>query len=185
MGHVHWLTDKTSCTDYVKGTNTIISILGTLKQQLLSKKILFRFMVFGVKIHEFTLSEISFTTENEFLKIVLQELPLPLRVQASLSSIELLLNGARMQFTSLSSIDIKDCVEILLPSIEDLDLSSKNVEKNPIQVFFFTRDFPIKNFYKGFPFKMNQILIRDFPLKFTRDFLIKKFIREFPIGISL
>ena len=61
--------------------------------------------------------------------------------------------------------------------------------------FFFTRDFPIKNFYKGFPFKMNQILIRDFPLKFTRDFLIKKIItlkftgdflikkiiREFPI----
>ena len=28
---------------------------------------------------------------------------------------------------------------------------------------------------------MNQILIRDFPLKFTRDFLIKNFMKEFPL----
>ena len=35
----------------------------------------------------------------------------------------------------------------------------------------FYRGFLNEKFYKGFPFKMNQIFKRDFPLKFTRDFL--------------
>ena len=52
-------------------------------------------------------------------------------------------------------------------------------------LFFFTRDFPIKNFYKGFTFKMNQILIKDFPLKFTRDFLIKKNYKGIPFKMNL
>ena len=84
-------------------------------------------MVFGVKIHEFTLSEITFSTENEFLEIILQELPLPLRRQVSWSTIQLFLNGARIQFTKSISFDNNDCVEIALPSIEHLDLSSKNL----------------------------------------------------------
>ena len=89
----------------------------------------FRFMVFGVKIHEFTLSELSFSTESEFLEIILQKLPLPLKKQVSLSTIQLYCNGARIQFTSLMSFGDNECVEIVLPSIEDLDLSSKNLTK--------------------------------------------------------
>ena len=45
----------------------------------------------------------------------------------------------------------------------------------------FYRGFLCKKIYNGFPFEMNQILIRDFPLKFTRDFLIKNFMKEFPL----
>ena len=31
---------------------------------------------------------------------------------------------------------------------------------------------------------MNQIFIRDFPLKFTRDFLIKKFYKGIPFKMN-
>ena len=55
------------------------------------------------------------------------ELPLPLRTQVSASTIQLLYEGVRIQFSELPAIDGNQLVDIVLPSVESLDLSSRNL----------------------------------------------------------
>ena len=58
-------------------------------------------------------------------------------------------------------------------------------KKIRFKFFFFTRDFPIKNFYKGFPFKNEPNFDKGFPFKIYKGFPYKKIYKGIPYKMNL
>ena len=84
-------------------------------------------------MHEFRISKKSLPGDNvtdykdRIFGTIKTELPLALTTQVSVSTIQMFHNGAPIQFTSLLTLDDNACVEIVIPSIKNLDLRSKNL----------------------------------------------------------